>query len=72
MRLSMDIFGNKCLVVSGRDIGMKRGFSVQTNGNLPLTHTMPLDALDQEIAWDELVIFIKQHGSASHRVKMGV
>lgn len=72
MRLSMDIFGNKCLIVEGKDIGTRRGFSIQTNGNLPRVHRMTPETLDTEAAWDDVVEYVKQHGTASQRVKMGV
>ena len=72
MRLSTDIFGNKCLVISGKDMGVKLGFSIQTNGNLPRVHRMTAENFNPDIAWDDALEFIRAHGTASQRQKMGV
>lgn len=72
MRLSTDIFGNKCLVLSGKDMGVDRGFSIQTNGNLPRVHGMTAEAFDPDLAWDDALEFIRTHGTDSQRKKMGV
>lgn len=72
MRLSTDIFGNKCLVLSGKDMGTKRGFSIQTNGNLPRVHRMTVNSFDPNIAWDDALEFTRAHGTDSQRKKMGV
>ena len=75
MKLKHDINGNKCLIIEGHDIGQKRGLVIQTNGNLPRTHRVaPLQftKATQEVAFDEALAWVKEHGTASQRVKMGV
>ena len=39
MRIKHDINGNRCLLLERHDLGGgARGFSIQTQGNLPQTH----------------------------------
>ena len=72
MKISRDINGNKILVIEGSDIGCKKGFSIQTNGNLIRTHKMTNDTLNQDIAFSESVEWVRKYGTKSQREKMGV
>lgn len=75
MKLKHDVNGNKCLVIEGKDIGQKLGLVIQTNGNLPRTHRIaPLQFTKdaQDVAFDEALAWVKEHGTASQRRKMGV
>lgn len=60
LSLSRDINGNKTLKLSCPGI---RGFSVQTNGNLPDTHRMTKHDLDRNIAINELNSYIMIYGT---------
>jgi len=60
-RLSRDINGNKTFKVSGDEY--RRGFSVQTLGNMPKTHRMTNDTLVLHTAMNELVAYVKDYGT---------
>ena len=60
MKLGRDRNGNKLLKV---DCGSRRGFSVQTLGNLPKTHTMTKCDFDEHTATAELYDHIHAHGT---------
>lgn len=38
MRIIIDTNGNKCIKIESADFNSGRGFSIQTNGNLPIIH----------------------------------
>lgn len=38
MRVIIDTNGNKCIKIESTDFNSGRGFSIQTNGNLPFIH----------------------------------
>lgn len=38
MRIIIDTNGNKCIKIESSDFNSGRGFSIQTNGNLPFIH----------------------------------
>ena len=57
LRTSRDINGNKTLKIPSR--GHLKGFSVQTLGNLPITHR---DGVT-EGTMAELAVFINEHGT---------
>jgi len=67
IRLSRDNNGNKILIYKPEFGG--RGFSVQTNGNLPETHRMPLGYFLHSVAMRELNRYIKEHGT-NHQKKL--
>lgn len=60
----MDTNGNKVVKVSGKGI---RGFSIQTNGNLPQTHAMSKDSMNTDIIHDELRAFCSIYGTERQR-----
>lgn len=60
-KLSRDINGNKTFKVSGDEY--RRGFSVQTLGNMPKTHRMTNDTLVLYIAMNELIKYVAAHGT---------
>jgi hypothetical protein len=60
----MDSNGNKVVKVSCKG---ERGFSVQTNGNLPQTHYMRKDNLNSHIVHDELRAFCGIYGTPHQR-----
>jgi len=62
----MDSNGNKTVKVSSKG---QRGFSVQTNGNLPQTHFMTKDNMDAHIVHDELRAFCGLYGT-EYQVKI--
>lgn len=66
LKLSRDRNGNKTLVYS---IPGSRGFSVQTNGNLPKTHLM--DDINEHIAMNELNAYIKLYGTKRQKDLFG-
>jgi len=76
MKVSRDRSGNSILTVEAFDLVVPaaRGFSVQTNGNLPEVHRRAMQGLplDVDAARAEVTTFIKTHGSAIQRRKMGI
>ncbi len=66
LSLSRDINGNKILRVRFPD-GV-RGFSVQTNGNLPRTHSSHEAGFEAE---NELNAYIKIHGTPRQKELLG-
>jgi hypothetical protein len=68
LKTSVDDNGNKKLTVSN---GNSRGFSVQTNGVLPKTHTMPFDRIDEGVALEELRLYVAVHGTGYQRNYLG-
>lgn len=62
----MDGNGNKTVKVSQKGT---RGFSVQTNGNLPQCHAMTRDNINTHIVHDELRAFCGIYGTP-HQVKI--
>jgi len=55
-----DTNGNKTVKVTSKG---QRGFSIQTNGNLPQTHAMHKDNLNSHIVHDELRAFCGLYGT---------
>ncbi len=52
MKLATDRNGNRVLKISKKDLGGIRGFSIQTNGNLPETHRNGIcAATDSEVRY---------------------
>jgi hypothetical protein len=60
----MDTNGNKIVKVSSKGT---RGFSIQTNGNLPQTHAMTNDNMNTHVIHDELRAFCSIYGTARQR-----
>ena len=69
LKLSRDTNGNKTLKLIGNS--ECRGFSVQTNGNLPRTHRMDKYNFNDSTAENELHAFIKVHGTARQKEMLG-
>ena len=69
LKLDMDKNGNKILRV--RFPNESRGFSIQTNGNLPWTHRMTADSFDYKVAADELEDYISRYGTRGQRDATG-
>jgi len=69
LKLSRDTNGNKTLKYSPSS---GNGFSVQTNGNLLLTHAMYTDDFNHHVAMDELRMYIKQHGTTKQKLSLGL
>lgn len=63
-KFAMDANGNKVVKVSAKG---ERGFSVQTNGNLPMTHAMTKDNMNAHIIHDELRAFCTLYGTPRQR-----
>lgn len=81
MYLSRDINGNKTLVIQGTDVAMPytRGFSIQTLGNLPVTHKHYLHGSKRTlngsyylVAMSEVKAYITAHGTNSQKLKLGI
>lgn len=74
MYLKRDKNGNKCLVLEAHDLpnGGARGFSIQTNGNLPKTHKMDKTSFDVGTAYGEARAWVQRFGTDVQRDKMGV
>ena len=68
LRTSVDTNGIKKLTVSN---GVSRGFSVQTNGNLPRTHLMNRGRLDEGGALEELRNHVSIWGTEYQRNYLG-
>jgi hypothetical protein len=68
LKTSVDDNGNKQLTVSN---GNSRGFSVQTNGNLPKTHAMPKGKIDEGTALEELRGHVSIWGTQYQRNYLG-
>lgn len=68
MKISRDRNGNKVLVVQGKDIGRKTGFSIQTLGNMPKTHR---DGIGQ---WTEVELraHVRRYGTVHQRLSLGI
>ena len=62
LKLSVNSNGQKVLKIARPGF---RGFSIQTNGNLPLTHKMSNADLGvfSCLVYDEAVEYVKKHGT---------
>jgi hypothetical protein len=63
--LSRDINGNRTLKIHP---GNGRGFSIQTNGNLPATHR---DGITERTG-AEVSAYVSEHGSDAQRSALGL
>ena len=59
-KFAMDANGNKVVKVTKKGA---RGFSIQTNGNLPQTHAMTKDNMNTHVIHDELRAFCGIYGT---------
>ena len=74
----VDKNGNKCLKVESTDFNEGRGFSIQTNVNLPLTHNKysketdfkKLDEFEIIMLECEVWDYVKLYGTNSQRLKV--
>ena len=66
--IERDINGNK---VARLKFINTRGFSIQTNGNLPKTHSMSKDSFVHSTAEDEIHAYVKEYGTKSQKTKLG-
>ena len=64
LSLDRDTNGNKTLRLSFPKF---RGFTVQTNGNLPETHRMTPETFDYQVAINEVREHIKRFGTLRQR-----
>lgn len=62
MKISKDINGNKTVVISPED---ERGFSIQTNGNLPKTHH------DHSPDSSEIACYVRDFGTTRQKALFG-
>ena len=75
LSIGRDVNGNKVLKI--RRIGC-RGFSIQTNGNLPKSHNISITDLSKNLLWEnsevkkELIDYVNQHGSARQKVVLKI
>ena len=69
MKIAYDTNGNKALKIEGSDLGTKRGFSIQTCGNLPETHR---NGIAPQITDNEVRMYIKNYGTARQKRLMGI
>ena len=62
LKIKKDINGNKTVFVK---VGNHRGFSIQTNGILPILHKYPIGEIitKNEYAWYELESVVHEIGS---------
>ena len=58
--LKRDRNGNKIIAIKPHG---ERGFSIQTNGNLPRTNRMTRDTIDSFIASNEIYAYVKKYGT---------
>lgn len=68
MKISRDTNGNKILKVEKSDLAGNKGFSVQTLGNLPMTHRDGIGSY----TWGELVSYVRQYGTERQKDLIGV
>ncbi len=68
MKIAHDTNGNRILKIEGSDLGTKRGFSIQTLGNLPETHRDRItSATDAEVR-----AYLEKHGTARQKELYGI
>jgi hypothetical protein len=64
LSIDRDLNGNKTLRVK---FANRVGFTIQTNGNLPMTHRMTTDCFNYKGAADELREHISKYGTLRQR-----
>jgi len=69
MKISRDINGNKVLKIEKSDtVNNSRGFSIQTNGKLPLTHSLGLNYSTMS----EVRSYVRQYGTNHQKEALGL
>lgn len=68
MRIDFDTNGNRILKIEGSDLGTKRGFSIQTLGNLPDTHRNGVTGNTDAEVRD----FLQKHGTKRQKELYGI
>lgn len=68
MKIDYDTNGNKILKIEGPDLGTKRGFRIQTNGNLPETHRLGICPETD----NELLKYIRAYGTDRQKELFGI
>ncbi len=63
-KFGQDANGNRTIKITRPG---KRGFSIQTNGNLPQTHAMSKDSLNAHIVHDECRAYCGIYGTKNQR-----
>ncbi|MCJ8334852.1 MAG: hypothetical protein MJH10_11475 [Epibacterium sp.] len=73
MKLSRDINGNKTLVITKKDLGGARGFSVQVSQGdyFKETKRMTNDDFNRNTATNELHDWVKVHGTSRQQSLLG-
>lgn len=67
MKIAFDTNGNKVLKIEGHELGAKRGFSIQTSNNLPITHKIGVN----NRTMGEVQAYVKEHGSERQKTLLG-
>lgn len=77
MKIARDVNGNKILKIESSDFYKGRGFSIQTNGNLPFIHEITQDTKVKSLSGDviqkmkqEIYEYIKEYGTTSQKLKV--
>jgi len=69
MKISRDVNGNKVLKIEKSDtVNGLRGFSIQTNGKLPLTHSLGLNYATLH----EVKEYASQYGTNHQKEALGL
>jgi len=66
-KLGRDVNGNKLVKVTRKNY---RGFSIQSNGNLPLTHSCW--TINNNITLNEVQVYVEQFGTEQQKSLMGI
>lgn len=78
MFIYIDKNGNKCIKVESTDFNIGRGFSIQTNGNLPMIHngysagtnSKDLSLWANNAIRQEIYEYIQKHGTDKQKQKV--
>ncbi len=78
MRIIIDTNGNKCIKIESTDFNSGRGFSIQTNGNLPFIHknfsietkSKDMKKIDVCVAECEIMDYITEYGTPKQQMKV--
>lgn len=68
MKIKFNTNGNRVLVLDSNDLAGARGFSIQTLGNLPLTHR---DGIGDHTL-PEVNQYVRKHGSKRQKEVLGL
>ena len=77
MKMSIDKNGNKILQVQAKDFNKGRGFSIQSNGNLPIAHRrfaigekIPANDPYHDVIAGEVRIYVCEYGTDAQKKKV--